>query len=110
MIGKVNSAGSIKKLVSATASDSVPSTGRDTYVTLTCDFDPIVIYATGPDNTSSYGFNEVRYRNDKDSPWQNASQFSPMITVNGRTISCPFRTTEPAYAADAFLWAWGFPD
>lgn len=108
MIGKVNSAGGIKKLVVAQSS----KTGiRDNfYVNLTCDFDPLVVIAFGP-QYSSYIF-QTKYRLTKNSAWQtyDGSNHSNAINISGRTITAgPFINDDIGPIKDGYILAFGFP-
>lgn len=107
MIGKVNSAGGIKRLVMAQAENSAAS--GDVYVTLTCDFDPLVIFAYGSLNV--VGKNEAKWRLTKDGNWTSsntAHHTESGITVSGRTITAgPYRSSG---SAEGYVFAFGFPD
>ena len=107
MIGKVNSAGGIKRLVMAQAENSAAS--GDVYVTLTCDFDPLVIFAYGSLNT--VGKNEAKWRLTKDGNWTSsntAHHTASGITVSGRTITAgPYRSNG---SAEGYVFAFGFPN
>lgn len=107
MIGKVNSAGGIKRLVMAQAENSAAS--GDVYVTLTCDFDPLVIFAYG--SLYSTGKNEAKWRLTKDGNWTSsntAHHTESGITVSGRTITAgPYRSNDSAVG---YVFAFGFPD
>lgn len=107
MIGKVNSAGGIKRLVMAQAENSAAS--GDVYVTLTCDFDPLVIFAYG--SLYSVGKSEAKWRLTKDGNWTSsntAHQTESGITVSGRTITAgPYRSDD---STEGYVFAFGFPD
>lgn len=107
MIGKVNSAGGIKKLVMAQAENSAAS--GDVYVTLTCDFDPLVIFAYG--SLYNVGKSEAKWRLTKDGNWTSsntAHQTASSITVSGRTITAgPYESND---SAEGYVFAFGFPD
>lgn len=107
MIGKVNSAGGIKRLVTAQAENSAAS--GDVYVTLTCDFDPLVIFAYG--TYYSVGKSEAKWRLTKDGSWTSsntAHHTASGITLSGRTITAgPYRDNG---SAGGYLFAFGFPD
>ena len=107
MIGKVNSAGGIKRLVMAQAENSAAS--GDVYVTLTCDFDPLVIFAYG--SLHAVGKREAKWRLTKDGNWTSsntAHHTESGITVSGRTITAgPYRSNN---SAEGYVFAFGFPD
>ena len=107
MIGKVNSAGGRKRLVMAQAENSAAS--GDVYVTLTCDFDPLVIFAYGSLNT--VGKSEAKWRLTKDGNWTSsntAHHTASGITVSGRTITAgPHRNNG---SAEGYVFAFGFPN
>lgn len=107
MIGKVNSAGGIKRLVMAQAENSAAS--GDVYVTLTCDFDPLVIFAYG--SLYAAGKSEAKWRLTKDGNWTSsntAHHKESDITVSGRTITAgPYRNND---SAGGYVFAFGFPD
>ena len=107
MIGKVNSAGGIKRLVMAQAENSAAS--GDVYVTLTCDFDPLVIFAYG--SFHAVGKSEAKWRLTKDGNWTSsntAHHTASNITVSGRTITAgPYRNSG---SAEGYVFAFGFPD
>ena len=107
MIGKVNSAGGIKRLVMAQAENSAAS--GDVYVTLTCDFDPLVIFAYG--SLHAVGKSEAKWRLTKDGNWTSsntAHQTASSITVSGRTITAgPYINNG---SAEGYVFAFGFPD
>lgn len=107
MIGKVNSAGGIKRLVMAQAENSAAS--GDVYVTLTCDFDPLVIFAYG--SLNAVGKNEAKWRLTKDGNWTSsntAHHTESGITVSGRTITAgPYRSSG---SAEGYVFAFGFPN
>ena len=107
MIGKVNSAGGIKRLVMAQAENSAAS--GEVYVTLTCDFDPLVIFAYG--SLNAVGKNEAKWRLTKDGNWTSsntAHHTASGITVSGRTITAgPYRNNG---SAEGYVFAFGFPN
>ena len=107
MIGKVNSAGGIKRLVMAQAENSAAS--GDVYVTLTCDFDPLVIFAYG--SLNAVGKNEAKWRLTKDGNWTSsntAHHTASGITVSGRTITAgPYISNG---SAEGYVFAFGFPN
>ena len=109
MIGKVNSAGGIKRLVMAQAENSAAS--GDVYVTLTCDFDPLVIFAYGSFYT--VGKSEAKWRLTKDGNWTSsntAHHTASDITVSGRTITAgPYRSSDST-GGYGYVFAFGFPD
>lgn len=109
MIGKVNSAGGIKKLVVAQSSKT--GTRNNFYVNLTCDFDPLVVIAFGP-SYSSYNF-QTKYRLTKNSAWQTyaGSNHNGIINISGRTITAgPFINNDIGPIHDGYILAFGFPD
>lgn len=109
MIGKVNSAGGIKRLVMAQAENSAAS--GDAYVTLTCDFDPLVIFAYG--SFHAVGKSEAKWRLTKDGNWTSsntAHHKASDITVSGRTITAgPYRSSDST-GGYGYVFAFGFPD
>ena len=108
MIGKVNSAGGIKRLVMAQSGNSAAS--GDVYVTLTCDFDPLVIFTYG--SFYSTGKSEAKWRLTKDGNWTSSStahHMESIITVSGRTITAgPYRSNDST-GSDGYVFAFGFP-
>lgn len=117
MVGRVNSGGGLGKLVTAYAEKSVPSNSDSsgtTYVTLTCDFDPLVIATAGPNYYDDTGTSDAAYRLNKKDSWiaaynQNGGQIS-FISISGRTITAgPFKGHQN-YDTTAYLRAWGLPD
>lgn len=113
MVGRTNAAaGGGGKLVTAFTSKSIPSDGTRTYITLTCDFDPLVVYTEGPNYFGSLYENESRFRLSKDGAWQYSgfvkTNQSPIISISGRTVTASFRTDESS--CTGYLHAWGFPD
>lgn len=110
MIGRTNAiAAGGGELVTAFTSKSIPNDGTRTYITLTCDFDPLVVYAEGPNMFGSLYENESRYRLTKEDAWQKSGypNSSNIISINGRTVTVSFRTDD---GGTGFLRAWGFPD
>ena len=117
MVGRVNSGGGLGKLVTAYAEKSVPqdsdSSGA-TYVTLTCDFDPLVIATAGPNYFDSTGTSDAAYRLSKKDSWIAAydrySGVPSYISISGRTITAgPFKGHQN-HDTTAYLRAWGLPD
>ena len=116
MVGRVNSGGGLGKLVTAYAKKSVPqdsdSSGA-TYVTLTCDFDPLVIATAGPNYFDSTGTSDAAYRLSKKDSWIAAYggySLQSYISISGRTITAgPFKGHQN-YDTTAHLRAWGLPD
>lgn len=109
MIGKVNSAGGIKKLV--TAQSSAKGYRSDFYVSLTCDFDPLIVIAFGP-RYSSGGY-QTSYRLTKNSAWQvhDGSSYNGLINISGRAITAgPFINDDTGIIKDGYILAFGFPD
>lgn len=117
MVGRVNSGGGLGKLVTAYAEKSVPQdsgSSEVTYVTLTCDFDPLVIATAGPNYFDETGTSDAAYRLSKKDSWIDAyDQYGgsiPFISISGRTITAgPFKGHQN-YDATACLRAWGLPD
>ena len=117
MVGRVNSGGGLGKLVTAYAEKSVPARSDSpeaTYVTLTCDFDPLVIATAGPSYNASTGTSDAAYRLSKKDSWIAAySQYGGLpsyISISGRTITAgPFKGYQNDYTT-AYLRAWGLPD
>lgn len=113
MIGRTNAGAGIKKLAMAKAEKSAPL-GDEFYVTLTCDFDPQVIYTGGPIFGNKTGRSELKWRLTKNDAWANnlgTNVSYDFITVSGRTITAgPFEedTTGPIYSG--YVFAYGFPD
>ena len=112
MIGRTNAiAAGGGELVTAFTSKSIPNDGTSTYITLTCDFDPLIVYAEGPNNFGDLYENESRYRLTKKDAWQYSgyvkSHQSPIISISGRTVTVSFRTND---GGTGYLRAWGFPD
>lgn len=111
MIGKVNSAGGIKKLVMAQGEDS-SGVGGTFYVNLTCDFDPLVVVAAGPYRSAASDNYQVRYKLTKNGVWQNAIPGnSGLINISGRTLRAgPFSNADTGVAVAGYIIAFGFPD
>ena len=116
MVGRVNSGGGLGKLVTAYAEKSVPSDSDSsgaTYVTLTCDFDPLVIATAGPNYYDDTGTSDAVYRLSKKDSWIAAYDryaLNSYISISGRTITAgPFKGHQD-YATTAYLRAWGLPD
>lgn len=117
MVGRVNSGGGLGKLVTAYAEKSVPPDSDfsgATYVTLTCDFDPLVIATAGPNYFDETGTSNAAYRLSKKDSWIAAFYQSggsiAYISISGRTITAgPFKGHQN-YDATAYLRAWGLPD
>ena len=112
MIGKVNSAGGIKKLVMAKGENSAGH-GQEFNVSLTCDFDPLVVVAVGPNTFSATGVYHTDYRLTKNSAWQSdkSPYFEGIIKVSGRTITAgPFEKDEQLTRFNGKILAFGFPD
>ena len=112
MIGRTNAiAAGGGELVTAFTSKSIPNDGTRTYITLTCDFDPLVVYAEGPNMFGNLYENESRYRLTKEDAWQYSgfvkSNQSQIISISGRTVTVSFRTDD---GGTGYLRAWGFPD
>lgn len=113
MVGRTNAiAAGGGELVTAFTSKSIPSDGTRTYITLTCDFDPLVVYAEGPNYFGDLYENESRYRLTKEDAWQysgfvKSNNQSPTISISGRTVTVSFRTND---GGTGYLRAWGFPD
>ena len=107
-IGRTNaSAGGAKPLVTATARLTIAGHKSGT-VSLTCDFDPLVVYAVGPNYIGSQYANSSIYRLNADDPWS-AYEGNMSISVSGRTISASF-TSDIDFNATAIVRAWGFQD
>ena len=111
MIGKVNSAGGIKKLVMAQGEDS-SSVGGTFYVNLTCDFAPLVVVAAGPSHSGGPGNYQVKYKLTKNGVWQAAIPFDPgLINISGRTLRAgPFSNPDTGSTGTGYIIAFGFPD
>lgn len=111
MIGKVNSAGGIKKLVVAQGEDS-SGVGETFYVNLTCDFDPLVVVAAGPYHSVGPGNYQVKYKLTKNGVWQDAiPENSSLINISGRTLRAgPFSNPEHGFTGTGYIIAFGFPD
>ena len=116
MVGRVNSGGGLGKLVTAYAEKSVPSdsdSSAATYVTLTCDFDPLVIATAGPNYFDDTGISDAVYRLSKKDSWIAAYDgyaLNSYISISGRTITAgPFKGHQD-YGTTAYLRAWGLPD
>ena len=111
MIGKVNSAGGIKKLVMAQGEDS-SGLGEQFYVNLTCDFDPLVVVAAGPSHAGGPGNYQVKYKLTKNGVWRDAiPENSSLINISGRTLSAgPFSNPDTGYPGTGYIIAFGFPD
>lgn len=117
MVGRVNSGGGLGKLVTAYAEKSVPARPdppEDTYVTLTCDFDPLVIATAGPSYNASTGTSDAAYRLNKKDSWIAAyNQYGgsiKFISISGRTITAGPFNGHMNYDTTAYLRAWGLPD
>ena len=117
MVGRVNSGGGLGKLVTAYAEKSVPSDSdfsADTYVTLTCDFDPLVIATAGPSYNASTGTSDAAYRLSKKDSWIAAyarySGVPQYISISGRTITAGAVNGHQNRDTKAYLRAWGLPD
>ena len=111
MIGKVNSAGGIKKLVMAQGEDS-SGLGESFYVNLTCDFDPLVVVAAGPYRSVNTGNYQVKYKLTKNGAWQEAIPVnSGLINISGRTLRAgPFSNADTGFTGTGYIIAFGFPD
>ena len=111
MIGKVNSAGGIKKLVMAQGEDS-SGLGKTFYVNLTCDFDPLVVVAAGPSHSGGPGNYQVKYKLTKNGVWQEAiPENSGLINISGRTLRAgPFSNPDTGVTGTGYIIAFGFPD
>lgn len=116
MVGRVNSGGGLGKLVTAYAEKSVPQdsgSSEVTYVTLTCDFDPLVIATAGPNYFDETGTSDAAYRLSKKDSWIDAYYQNGLISyisISGRTITAgPFKGHQN-YDTTAYLRAWGLPD
>lgn len=116
MVGRVNSGGGLGKLVTAYAEKSVPQdsgSSEVTYVTLTCDFDPLVIATAGPNYFDETGTSDAAYRLSKKDSWIAAYDrhvLNSYISISGRTITAgPFKGHQN-YDTTAYLRAWGLPD
>ena len=111
MIGKVNSAGGIKKLVVAQGEDS-SGVGGTFYVNLTCDFDPLVVVAAGPYYSVGPGNYQVKYKLTKNGVWQEAIPDNPgLIDISGRTLRAgPFSNPDTGSPGAGYIIAFGFPD
>ena len=111
MIGKVNSAGGIKKLVMAQGEDS-SGLGKEFYVNLTCDFDPLVVIAVGPSRSKGTGNYQVKYKLTKNGVWQEVIPVnSGLINISGRTVRAgPFSNPDTGFAGTGYIIAFGFPD
>lgn len=117
MVGRVNSGGGLGKLVTAYAEKTVPRDSdppKDTYVTLTCDFDPLVIATAGPNYSEPTGTSDAAYRLSKKDSWIDAynrdAGVPSYISISGRTITAgPFKGHQ-SYSTTAYLCAWGLPD
>ncbi len=112
MIGKVNSAGGIKKLVMAQASNSA-ALGKTFYTTLTCDFDPLVVVAVGPYGWGGTDIYQTNYRLTKNGSWQidKPAIAASYISISGRTITAgPFTEDDTGPGYDGKILAFGFPD
>ena len=117
MVGRVNSGGGLGKLVTAYAEKSVrpgSDSSGSTYVTLTCDFDPLVIATAGPNYSDPTGISNAAYRLSKKDSWIAAygrySGLPSYISISGRTITAgPFKGHQD-YGTTAYLRAWGLPD
>ena len=117
MVGRVNSGGGLGKLVTAYAEKSVPrdsGSPKSTYVTLTCDFDPLVIATAGPNYSDPTGISDAAYRLSKKDSWIAAygrySGLPSYISISGRTITAgPFTGYQNEHTT-AYLSAWGLPD
>lgn len=111
MIGKVNSAGGIKKLVMAQGEDS-SGVGGTFYVNLTCDFDPLVVVAAGPYYSVGPGNYQVKYKLTKNGVWQEAILDNPgLINISGRTLRAgPFQNPDQGFTGTGYIIAFGFPD
>ena len=117
MVGRVNSGGGLGKLVTAYAEKSVPrdsGSSKSTYVTLTCDFDPLVIATAGPSNNDSTGHSDAAYRLNKKDSWIAAyNQYGgtiKFISISGRRITAGPFYGHMNYDTTAYLRAWGLPD
>lgn len=112
MIGKVNSAGGPKKLVVAQGSNSA-GLGKEFYTTLTCDFDPLVVVAVGPDVFGPYGRYQTNYRLSKSDNWQSdkSSHSAGILSISGRTITAgPFEEDDTGPTYSGKILAFGFVD
>ena len=116
MVGRVNSGGGLGKLVTAYAEQSVPARSDSpeaTYVTLTCDFDPLVIATAGPDYSNPTGISDAAYRLSKKDSWIAAYDgyaLNSYISISGRTITAGPFNGHMNYDTTAYLRAWGLPD
>lgn len=117
MVGRVNSGGGLGKLVTAYAEKAVPARSDSpevTYVTLTCDFDPLVIATAGPSNNAATGTSDAAYRLNKKDSWIAAyNQYGgsiKFISISGRTITAGPFNGHMNYDTTAYLRAWGLPD
>lgn len=117
MVGRVNSGGGLGKLVTAYAEKSVPAhsdSSEVTYVTLTCDFDPLVIATAGPSYNASTGTSDAAYRLSKKDSWTAAyNRYGgsiKSISISGRTITAGPFNGHMNYDTTAYLRAWGLPD
>ena len=112
MVGRVNSGGGLGKLVTAYAEETVPISPdaedpKKRYVTLTCDFDPLIIIWEGPTLTDFDGVGGMLYRLSRRDDWTDSSH---TLAINNRTIKAgPFNGNLYAECA-AWIRAWGLPD
>lgn len=107
MVGRTNAGAGIKKLVMAKA-EKAGAQGTKFYVTLTCDFDPLVITVKGPDELSDTGRVRTNWRLTKNSGWE--SDGSYYISVSGRTITAGPFIHDNSYSTYGYILAYGFPD
>ncbi len=108
MIGRTNAGAGIKKLAMAKAA-TAGARGANFYVTLTCDFDPLVISIKGPDLQSKTGRTQTNWRLTKNGGW-NSDETSSYIAVSGRTITAGPFIYDTSYSQNAQILAYGFPD
>ena len=111
MIGKVNSAGGIKKLVMAQGEES-SGVGGTFYVNLTCDFDPLVVVAAGPSASVGPGKYQVKYTLTQNGDWREAKpKNTSLINISGRALRAgPFSNPEQGFTGTGYIIAFGFPD
>ena len=107
MIGKVNSAGGIKKLVMAQGENS-SGLGGTFYVNL----DPLVVVAAGPSHSVGPGNYQVKYKLTKNGVWRDViPKNSSLINISGRTLRAgPFSNPEQGFTGTGYIIAFGFPD
>ena len=113
MVGRTNAGAGIKKLEMAKAEKSAAA-GKSFYITVTCDFDPLVITVKGPDGSGESGneITQTNWRLTKNSDWEISKGVGAnIISLTGRTIKAgPFEETSTGALFNGQVLAYGFPD